>query len=267
MKKCLYIVLVLMLTAGFAKAQDGEWFTDPEMAKQKAIETGKPIFADFMTTWCSYCTKLDQTTFQDPSFKDVAQNFVLLKVDGDIFVDFRKAHNVKAYPTMVFFKITNDAFVEFHQRVVGYVTAATLVPIMQAALLNDAMRVTFIENDIAEAFRQANAQNRLVFVVVSGSSCPWCDKLKKETLPDPTVIAQLENYVCMLFDYNHDVQWCKNNGVTAVPTMLFFKKDRTLVYSIRGFKTAADLAPILKRILAENPQFSLPQTSDFTFVK
>jgi len=38
---------------------------------------------DFYATWCGWCTKLDNKTYTDKEIKELARDFICIKVDGD----------------------------------------------------------------------------------------------------------------------------------------------------------------------------------------
>lgn len=103
------------------------WFTDINLAFQNAAETNRLVFVDFYTEWCSWCKKLDQQTFVDPEFQAISSKFVLLKVDGDKQLDFCTKYKVRAYPTMLFLRANGEEV----KRIIGFVPATTLVPVMK----------------------------------------------------------------------------------------------------------------------------------------
>ena len=48
-------------------AQEVQWRYDYIKARQEAKEKNRPVFVDFGTVNCTWCRKLDTTTFRDPS--------------------------------------------------------------------------------------------------------------------------------------------------------------------------------------------------------
>lgn len=87
---------------------------DEGMAKAKG--SGKPVMVDFYTTWCKFCTMLDDTTYKDPEIISLLNtNFVSIKVDAEgtgqvnhdgkqmSMSELAKSFNVQGYPTVWFF--------------------------------------------------------------------------------------------------------------------------------------------------------------------
>jgi thioredoxin:protein disulfide reductase len=78
-----------------------------DQALQKALADKKPVMIDFWAEWCAACLELEQKTFTQNIFKEVAQNFVLLKFDAtndspelDIL---KKKYGIVGLPTIIFY--------------------------------------------------------------------------------------------------------------------------------------------------------------------
>src|SRR4051794_6947539 len=63
---CPALSLLLVLSAP-ARAQDIDWRSDYNKARQEALDTGRPLVIDFGTETCFWCKQLDQRTFRDPA--------------------------------------------------------------------------------------------------------------------------------------------------------------------------------------------------------
>ena len=68
------------LTAG---AQQLEWFTDAQVALDRAKQENKEVLLDFTgSDWCGWCMKLKSEVFDQPEFAQYARaNLVLVEVD------------------------------------------------------------------------------------------------------------------------------------------------------------------------------------------
>jgi protein disulfide-isomerase len=80
------LTLVMLTGTTFATAAASDrldWHTDPQVARELAVESGLPILMNFTgSDWCKWCIKLDQEVFSQPEFIDYANdNLVLLKLD------------------------------------------------------------------------------------------------------------------------------------------------------------------------------------------
>ena len=74
-------------------------------AVKKARASGKPIMIDFWADWCSWCHRLDQTTYVDPVVVKLSEQFVAVKVDtegGKKNQEIALHYNVATLPTITF---------------------------------------------------------------------------------------------------------------------------------------------------------------------
>lgn len=116
-----------------AAAADGPaaHFNKP-IAWQRSFETGaalakqqnKNIMIDFSTSWCGWCTKLDEETFCDPKVRAwVNKYFVAVKIDGDKDKVLQPKYGVRGYPNIVF---TDAEGNKLHQ-IRGFLPAASFL--------------------------------------------------------------------------------------------------------------------------------------------
>lgn len=60
-----------------------EWISIEE-AEKRAKKEPKKILVDLYTSWCTYCVKMDLTTFRDTSvIAYISENFYPVKIDGE----------------------------------------------------------------------------------------------------------------------------------------------------------------------------------------
>ncbi len=87
-----------------AHAEEVDWRADYNAARKEATEKGRPILLDFGYEGCTFCRKLDATTFRDPEIVKVLNNkFIPLRID--IEKDPRhlaEQLGLQKYPTIVF---------------------------------------------------------------------------------------------------------------------------------------------------------------------
>jgi thiol:disulfide interchange protein len=248
LQKLSVLVLSLCLFSTVA-AEPLNWFTEPTAAFAKAQATGKPIFTDVFTTWCSWCKKLDEETFSTPEFQAEAARFVLLKVDGDKYPTFKTQHGVPGYPTMLFLNAEDQ---EIHTKVVGFKTADKLVPIMKEVPASVAPQMT---SDISwytvpeKAFEAAKAQRKPIFTDVFTTWCHWCKKLDEETFSAPQFHAEAARFILLKVDGDQYSEFVLKYSVSGYPTMLFLNGDGQEIHAKAvGFKTADKLVPIMKEV-------------------
>jgi thioredoxin-related protein len=73
------------------------------MALAKA--ENKPVFLYFQADWCTYCTKLKETTFKDPAVLGyLTDNFTSISVNTDMEKELADAWKIRGLPTLWFLK-------------------------------------------------------------------------------------------------------------------------------------------------------------------
>jgi len=105
------LTLTVVLAAGFRGAAPPSppasihWEKNFDEALRKARRAGKPVIVDFWAEWCSWCIRLDHTTYVDPLVVHKAQDFVAVKVDTEGSpkdVDVARRYWVDNLPTILF---------------------------------------------------------------------------------------------------------------------------------------------------------------------
>ncbi len=134
----LSLALVLALAAAPVHAQGIVWLTDYNIARREAHDKNLPLVIDFSTENCSWCRKLEATTFRDAAVvKLLSQRFVALRIDGEKDAGLAQKLGINAYPTLVF----ADPDGKILQKQDGYVKAAEFTQIAQRALASVSPRV------------------------------------------------------------------------------------------------------------------------------
>jgi thioredoxin-like negative regulator of GroEL len=101
-------VLVVALLAGPGQGAPRagiRWERTFAEALKKARATSKPVMVDFWAEWCTWCHRLDQTTYVDPEVVARSHDFVAVKVNTEggprqEAVAFR--YDVVSLPTILF---------------------------------------------------------------------------------------------------------------------------------------------------------------------
>jgi len=81
-----------------------EWRTDYDSALKEARRSGKPMFVDFYTDWCSACKYLDANGYRDPQFVRASHDWVMVKINaekGARNVQLAQHFQVSGYPTLL----------------------------------------------------------------------------------------------------------------------------------------------------------------------
>ncbi|SPE60991.1 Thiol-disulfide isomerase or thioredoxin (modular protein) [Verrucomicrobia bacterium] len=110
--------LLFFLTLGCAclsaEGDAPEWFTNAQVAQEKARSENKFVLLDFTgSDWCPWCIKLKREIFDQPEFGDFARaNLVLVEVDFPRHKQqdpaqrsanhlLAKAYRITGYPTVI----------------------------------------------------------------------------------------------------------------------------------------------------------------------
>jgi thioredoxin-like negative regulator of GroEL len=100
------VALALLLTGpAHRPATAIHWEKGFEEALRRARKQRKPVFVDFWAEWCTWCHRLDQTTYVDPEVVRLAGDFVSVKVDtegGPQQAEIAARYDVATLPTMLF---------------------------------------------------------------------------------------------------------------------------------------------------------------------
>lgn len=74
-----------------------------EEGLSKARSEGKPAMMFVTATWCGWCRRLAEDSFNDPEIRRLLENFVCVIVDGDREADAKKELDAtEGYPIVVF---------------------------------------------------------------------------------------------------------------------------------------------------------------------
>lgn len=101
-----------------------------ELGRAYAAERNMPCLAFFTAEWCTYCHRMEQTTFHDAAVTQLASRFVCVLVDADAEREVCRRLQVSGYPTVEILSPTGTSL----GRLTGWQSAPQLVHSLQAAL-------------------------------------------------------------------------------------------------------------------------------------
>lgn len=100
------LVLAAALTGPAHEPRPGiRWHRDLESGLARAREDGKPLLVDFWAEWCTWCHKLDQTTYVDPQVVDLSRKFVAVKLDVEgtrAGAEAADRYDIEEFPSIAF---------------------------------------------------------------------------------------------------------------------------------------------------------------------
>lgn len=98
-------VVLALVFLGSNGQQSIRWEHRFDEAVKKARAAKKPIMIDFWADWCTWCHRLDQTTYVDPVVVKLSEDFIPVKVDtesGRKNQEIALRYNVATLPTITF---------------------------------------------------------------------------------------------------------------------------------------------------------------------
>lgn len=131
------------LSPAFQSTSDGEyrqsktqWTPFSEAELQKAIAEEKPVFLDFFAEWCAACHELEEKTYTNDEFVELAKHFKLIKLDATedsaANQQILKKYGVQGLPTVMF--INKKGVPMTHLTFTQFLEWKDLKPRMQEAL-------------------------------------------------------------------------------------------------------------------------------------
>jgi thioredoxin-related protein len=98
----LSILVVLGVAQALDAGEEVRWRYDYAAARRESQHSGRPLFLDFSTDWCSPCRRLERTTFRDPQVIQLLNDkYIPVKLDGNKEKTLVELLKVQAYPTLL----------------------------------------------------------------------------------------------------------------------------------------------------------------------
>jgi thiol:disulfide interchange protein len=101
-----------------------------ELGRRVAAERGRPCLVFFTAHWCTYCRRMEATTFNDPAVVQSAHEFLCILVDADQEPEICRRLQVSGYPTVELISTSGASL----GRLTGWQSPASMMHSLQAAL-------------------------------------------------------------------------------------------------------------------------------------
>lgn len=101
-----------------------------DLGRRYAADRRMPCLAFFTAPWCTYCHRMEETTFCDREVVKLAEQFVCVLVDADAEADLCRRLQISGFPTL---ELVSPAGVSLG-RLTGWQSAPQLIHSLQAAL-------------------------------------------------------------------------------------------------------------------------------------
>ena len=89
--------------------------------------------------------------------------------------------------------------------------------------------------DLESALTTAQKEHKNVMVMVEGSHCGWCKRMKVQTLSDENVKKRLEKFILVKVMREDSMTMTKLPAVHGVPTVFFMKEDKSILEEVVGY--------------------------------
>ncbi len=122
---------------------------------------------------------------------------------------------------------------------------ALMVCNLMAISAQDAAWLLDAQTDLNQAFKKAEAENKMVLLVVVKDNCNWCEKMIYDTLKDEGIQKNLTNMVTVIVDINEKVP--NDFKATKTPAIFFIdaKSKKSVLENVGYMKKGAFLIDIV----------------------
>jgi len=80
----------------------GAWGSSLLLGLETADREKRLVLVYIYADWCNYCKTLESEVFPDPDVQKALSEFVLVRIDGERFPNFKERYQVGAYPSLLF---------------------------------------------------------------------------------------------------------------------------------------------------------------------
>lgn len=99
------------------------------------------------------------------------------------------------------------------------------------------------------AINKAKLENKILMMLVTSKSCPWCRKFERQTLKKEEINSLIQNNFIPLSVDQDLKNFPLKYEVKVVPTLYFIdSKDGKVLQKVMGYKTKKDFEEILKEV-------------------
>lgn len=108
------------------------------------------------------------------------------------------------------------------------------------------------EVDYYKALKKAKEQSKILMMVVSQVTCPWCRKLERQTLKRDNIKNLVDKKFIALSVDKDIANYPKKFEAKVVPSIFFINaKDETLISKVLGYKNKKEFQFILENLVKE----------------
>jgi len=104
-------------------------------------------------------------------------------------------------------------------------------------------------NDYDKALKDAKAQDKDIYMLITASDCRWCRKFENTTLQDKDMIDSLKSkYILIQVDRDFDDEIVEKYQAKRVPTHYFINSNEEVIYKFPGYWNSEDFRSFLQEV-------------------
>lgn len=108
-----------------------------------------------------------------------------------------------------------------------------LLPVLCAFVFGDYLK------SYAAVLEQARKENKIGLFMIEGNGCPWCIKMKRDTLNSPEILKELEkDFVIGIVKKDEDITYPEYLRPNFIPVIYFINHKEEVINESVGFKKA-----------------------------
>lgn len=146
-KKLIALLFLLMLTVNLQATT--KWNYSLEAAQKMALASNKLILVDFWAIWCGPCKRMDRESWGKEDIGLLADNYIPVRVDIDIYRDIALKYDVKGIPYI--FILDGNGEIIYQQ--MGYMGRSQLSKVLEKFALN----TSFMQRDLINYYKKINS--------------------------------------------------------------------------------------------------------------
>lgn len=94
-------------------------------------------------------------------------------------------------------------------------------------------------NSYAAVMAKAKKDNKIALFMLEGNGCPWCIKMKRDTLNSPEILKELEkDFVVGIAKKDEDTTYPEYLRPSFIPVVYFLNHEEEVINESVGFKKA-----------------------------
>lgn len=123
----LFLGLVVLSSCAQKATSEIEWASSLEEAFQLASENDQPIIAEFWSDGCTWCERLEDSTFTHQSVIDLSTKMVFVKAEGKKDTITRERYKIAGFPTVILMNSSGEEI----DRIFGFLPPKEFVSTIQ----------------------------------------------------------------------------------------------------------------------------------------